>query len=108
MPGVDPFRIVGLSEVAKLPCYQMTSRLAELTKHGTLRATLQEDATRTLRFLTNEINTSYLKKKIERKSRKRILVVMGSTNTIAKGNVLATERSRHHGDRTKKESQGQS
>lgn len=73
MPGVDPFRIVGLSEVAKLPCYQMTSRLAELTKHGTLRATLQEDATRTLRFLTNEINTSYLKKKNRTEKQKKNL-----------------------------------
>lgn len=49
-PEVDHFRIISFSEVAKLLCYLMTSCLTKLTKHGTLRATLQKDATRTLTF----------------------------------------------------------
>lgn len=60
-PEVDHFRIIGLSEVAKLLCFWMTSCLIELTKHGTLRATLQEGAIRTLRFQVMKLTHHTLK-----------------------------------------------
>lgn len=91
--AIDHFRIIGLSEAAKLLCYQMT----------TLKADLQEDAIRTLRFWLKKLTHHTFKNRSS--SRKRISVVAGLA--IAKGNVVFTERDSHHGNtESKKEGQG--